>query len=100
VLGGRVEVDLARDVLAVVVVVQGGLAVLVDEPASSGVSSDRLAGLILDNFGVVRCRLPEAAMRSVRVISVDLLAQQLFELPVVPATTAGCSRYGAGARSG
>ena len=47
-------------------------------------SSDRLAGPIVDNFRVVWCALVEAAVRTVLVVVLDVLAQQLFELSVVP----------------
>ena len=52
----------------------GCLAVLVDESAAGGVSSDRSAGPILDNFRIVRCALFKTAMRSVRVVVLDVLA--------------------------
>ena len=45
---------------------------------------DRSAGPILDNFGFVGCSLSEAAMRSVRVVVVDVFAEELVELSVVP----------------
>jgi hypothetical protein len=60
------------------------LVVLVDESAAGGVSSDRLAGPILNDVAVARCALAEAAVRSVRVVVLDVLAQELFQLPAVP----------------
>ena len=60
------------------------MAVLVDESAAGGVSSDRSAGPILDNFRLVRCALPKAAMGSVGVVVLDVLVEELCELSVVP----------------
>jgi hypothetical protein len=48
------------------------------------VSSDRLAGPIRDNFAIVGRALTEAAVRSVRVVMLDVLVQELLELVVVP----------------
>jgi hypothetical protein len=47
---------------------------LVDESVAGGVSSDRLAGPIGDNFGVVRRALAEAAMRTMFVVVLDIFA--------------------------
>src|ERR1700704_2705597 len=80
---GRAEGGVAGVGLAVV----GGsgcLAVLVDESVAGGVLSDRSAGPIFDDFGVVRCALAEAAMRSVRVVVLDVVARELFGVAVVP----------------
>ena len=52
----------------------GCLAVLVDESAAGGVSSDRLAGPVGDDFGVVGWALPKTAMRPVRVVVLDVFA--------------------------
>jgi hypothetical protein len=60
------------------------LAVLVDESVAGGVSSDRSAGPIRDNFGSVRCALMKAAVRAVRVVMLDVFVQESFELAVVP----------------
>ena len=60
------------------------MAVLVDESATGRVSSDRLAGPILHDAVVAGRALGEAAVASVRVVVLDVLAQELFELPVVP----------------
>jgi len=62
----------------------GCLAVFVDESAAGSVSSDRSAGLMLDNFGIVRCALTEGAVGSMRVVVPDILAEQLFEVSAVP----------------
>jgi hypothetical protein len=48
------------------------------------VSSDRSAGPILDNLAAVRCALRERAVRPVRVVVLDVVAQQLFEVSLVP----------------
>jgi hypothetical protein len=48
------------------------------------VSSDRLAGSILDSFGSVRCALTEAAVWSVRVVMLDVLDEELLEVSLVP----------------
>jgi hypothetical protein len=79
----RVEAD-------VVVVVgrcrscSGCLAVLVHEAAAGRVLSDRSAGPIRDDFGIVWCALAEAAEGSVRFVVLDVLGEELFELSVVP----------------
>ena len=69
---GRVEVDVARVGLAVDG--SGCLLVLVDESVAGVVSSDRSAGPIRDNFVIVGRALAEAAVRSVRVVMLDLVA--------------------------
>ena len=60
------------------------MAVLVDESAAGGVSSDWLAGPVCEDFAPVGCALAEAAVRSVRVVVLDVLAQELFEVSAVP----------------
>src|SRR2546430_498868 len=62
----------------------GCLAVLVDESAAGGVSSDRSAGPIRDDVGVVRCALPEAAVGPVRVVVLDVLVEEMLHMLVVP----------------
>lgn len=52
----------------------GGVAVLVDESAARGVSSDRLGGPILDDFGVVGCSLAERPVGAVGVVVLDVVA--------------------------
>ena len=47
-------------------------------------SSDRSAGPILDDFGLVRCALPKTAMWSERVVVHDVFVEEFFELSVVP----------------
>jgi len=58
--------------------------VLVDEPAAGAVSSDRSTGPILDNFCGVRCALAERTVGSVFVVVLEIFAEELFELLVVP----------------
>jgi hypothetical protein len=48
------------------------------------VSSDRSAGPIRDNVELVRRALAEAAVWSVGVVVLDVLVEELFELPTVP----------------
>jgi hypothetical protein len=60
------------------------LAVLVDESAAGGVSSDWLAGPVRDDVARVGCALAEAAVRSVRVVVLDVLDEELFEVAAVP----------------
>src|SRR6516165_4491139 len=62
----------------------GCLAVFVDESVAGGVASDRSAGPVLDDFAGVRCALRERAMRPVRVVVLDVVAQQLVEVSLVP----------------
>ena len=76
---GRVEAEVVH-VWSAVVERSGCLAVLVDESAAGGMMSDRSAGPILDNFRIVRCALLKTAMRSVRVVVLDVLVEELFEL--------------------
>jgi hypothetical protein len=76
---GRVVGEWARRryVAHVGLVVVGGsgcFAVLVDESVAGGVSSYWRAGPIGDNFGRVRCALTEAAVRSMRVVVLDIFA--------------------------
>jgi hypothetical protein len=72
--GGRVEAEVLVRGLAVV----GGsgcVAVLVDESAAGGVSSDRSAGPILDDCcWASGWSLVEAAVGSVRVVMLDVVA--------------------------
>jgi hypothetical protein len=56
------------------------LAVLVDESTTGGVSSDRSAEPVRDDFGIVWCALTEPPVRSVRVVVLDVLAQQTFDV--------------------
>ena len=58
--------------------------VLVDESAARGVSSDRSAGPILDNCSGVRCALAEPTVGSVLVVVLEVFAEELFALLVVP----------------
>ncbi len=62
----------------------GCVAVLVDEPVAAGVSSDRVAGPILDDHAVVGCALAERPVGAVVVVMLDVVAQELFELASVP----------------
>jgi hypothetical protein len=62
----------------------GCLAVLVHESAAGGVSSNRLAGPILDAAAIVGGALVEAAMGPVGVVVLDVLAQEMFQLTAVP----------------
>ena len=64
--------------------VGSGRAVLVDESVAGGVSSDRSAGPVLDDFAVVRCALVERAVRPVRVVVLDVVAQEQFGVALVP----------------
>jgi hypothetical protein len=48
------------------------------------VSSDRSAGPIRDDFGIVGRALTQSAMRSVRVVMLDVLGEEMFELLAVP----------------
>jgi hypothetical protein len=50
------------------------LAVLVDEPVTAGVSSDRLAESILDDDVVSGCALFERPVGTVRVVMLDVVA--------------------------
>jgi hypothetical protein len=52
----------------------GRLAVLVDESVAGGVSSDRSTGPMLDNVRLVWCALVKAAVGSVGVVVLDVLA--------------------------
>lgn len=49
------------------------MALLIDESAAGGVSSDRLARPVRD-FAFVRCPLAEAAVGLARVVVLDVLA--------------------------
>jgi len=60
------------------------VAVLVDESAAGGVSSDLLAGPVRDDVAIVRRALTKGAVGAVGVVVLDVLVQQLFELSVVP----------------
>jgi hypothetical protein len=60
------------------------LAVLVDESVAGGVSLDRSAGPILDDFGSIRCALPKSAVRAVRVVVRYVVVEELLEVSVVP----------------
>lgn len=60
------------------------MAVLVDESAAGGVSSDRLAGPRLDDAAIVGCALAEGPVGPVRVVVLDVLAQELFQLLAIP----------------
>jgi len=60
------------------------LAVLADGSAAGGVSSDHSAGPICDHFCTVGCALAERAVGSVRVVVLDVVAEQLLELGAVP----------------
>jgi hypothetical protein len=62
----------------------GCLAVLVDESAAGEVSSDRLAGPVRDGCGAVGRALAECSVGPVRVVVLDVFAQELFQLPTVP----------------
>jgi hypothetical protein len=53
----------------------GCLVVLVDEPATAGVSSDRSARPMLDDIAIVGCVLSEAAVGSVFVVVLDVVAE-------------------------
>src|ERR1700704_6252326 len=82
--GGAVALKPARFAVRLAVVGSSGcLAVLVDESAAGGVSSDRLAGPVRDDFARVGRALTEAAVRSVRVVVLDVLVEELFEVSVV-----------------
>ena len=70
---GRAEIDVLGVGLAVVER-SGCLSVLVDESVAGVVSSDRSAGPIRDNFVIVGRALAEAAVRSVRVVMLDVVA--------------------------
>ena len=52
----------------------GRLAVFVDEPVTGGVSSDRLAGPVLHDAVVAGRASPEAAVGSMPVVVLDVLA--------------------------
>ena len=80
---GRAEGGVAGVGLAVV----GGsgcLAVLVDESAAGGVSSDGWAGPACDDVAIVGCALPESAVGPADVVVRDVLAQELLRLSTVP----------------
>jgi hypothetical protein len=62
----------------------GRLAVLADESAAGGVSSDRSALPILDDAAIVGCASVEAAVGPVGVVVLEVVAQELFELSAVP----------------
>jgi hypothetical protein len=62
----------------------GFLAVLVDESVAGGLPSDRLARPVRDNVGAVGCALAEAAVRAIRVVVLEVFAEELLELVVVP----------------
>jgi hypothetical protein len=46
--------------------------------------SDRLAGPMLHGAAIVGCALPEASVGTVRVVVLDVLVQELFQLAAVP----------------
>jgi hypothetical protein len=73
------------------------LAIFVDESGAGGVSSDRLAGPKLGDVAFVGCALAEAAVRSVRVVVLDVRAQELLQLSAVPdeGAVAQFAAYGA-----
>jgi hypothetical protein len=81
---GRVEAD------GVVVSWPGGwggsgcLAVLVDESAAGGVSSDRPAGPTGDDVGIVGRALTEAAVGPVGVVVLEVVVEESLEVSVVP----------------
>ena len=52
----------------------GCVAVLVDESVTAGVSSDRLAGSMLDDDGVGGCVLFERPVGTVGVVVLDVVA--------------------------
>jgi hypothetical protein len=52
----------------------GCVAVLIDESATRGVSSDWLAGSMLDDRAVVGCTLVEGPVRPMRVVVLDVVA--------------------------
>lgn len=60
------------------------MVVLVDQSAAGGTSSDRLAGPIFDDGAVVGCSLAETAARSVGVVVLDVVAQELSQLSTAP----------------
>jgi len=60
------------------------VAVLVDESVACGVSSDRLAGPVRDDVAQVGCALSEAAVGSVGVVVLDVLAEESLEVRAVP----------------
>ena len=62
----------------------GGVAVLVDQPATGRASSDRLAGFDLSGDLIVGGALGEAAVWPVGVVVVDILDEQRAELAFVP----------------
>lgn len=74
----------ADDQLAVVGGGSGCLAVLVDESAAGGVSSDRLARPIGDDRRVVGCALPERPVGSVVVVVLDVVVQKPLEVLAIP----------------
>jgi hypothetical protein len=59
------------------------LAVLIDESAAGGVSSDRVPGPVFDDVVFVGCALTEAAVGPVRVVVLDVLSQELLQLSTV-----------------
>jgi hypothetical protein len=54
----------------------GCVVVLVDESVAGGVSSDRSAGPIRDNFVIVGCALTERPVGPVRVVMLDVLLEE------------------------
>jgi hypothetical protein len=60
------------------------VAVLVDEPAARGVSSDRLARSERDDYTIVRRALAERTVGSVGVVVLHVVAQEPLELAAVP----------------
>ena len=65
------------------------MAVLVDESAAGGVSSDRSAGPIVDDCRIVWRALAEDAVGSVGVVVLDVLVKEMFDLSVVGTVALG-----------
>jgi hypothetical protein len=86
-LGGWHVVEVAVQAFGVVLVGARnvfGCAMSIVGCSLRGVSSDRSAGPVRDDFDVVRSALAERPVGSVSVVVRDVFAQQLFELPAVP----------------
>ena len=56
------------------------MAIFVDESVAGRVSPDQLAGSMFDDAAIVGCVLAEAAVGPVRVVVLDVVAQELFEV--------------------